>query len=121
MGNDASVIDLADHGKTHLSLTEHRLSRVPPAVYKLGDLTFLNLSRNPIRQLPDRFGELPFLQSLFCNTMRIERVPPSLGTLQHLTTLSIQNNRLVDVSMLTSLPSLTELELQNNQIAELPV
>ena len=131
-------------GRLKLDLSRRGLTSVPEAVSQLTEVEVLDLSRNPIKTLPQDLCNLQNLKTLKlnrCNLIEIESViiqltcleeldfswnnvetvPQDLSKLKHLKTLRLVGCRLTEVwPAITQLTSLEELDLSQNEIETLP-
>lgn len=129
---------------TRLDLEELGLTRLPPQLFELTNLTALYSSDNKLIDLPPQIGQLKALTHLFLNSNHISDLPPQIGQLKALTYLLIDSNQLCDLppeigqltalkvmylsrNLLHSLPpqiaqftALTKLNLSQNELSSLP-
>jgi len=93
-----------------------RLTNVPEEVWKLTNLTILNLHTNQLRSLPEEIGRLANLTILDLSYNQLVRLPSEIGFLTKLTTLCLSNNQLRSLpEEFGSLTNLTYLSLHNNK------
>ncbi|KAG8696571.1 cysteinyl-tRNA synthetase, partial [Ceratobasidium sp. 394] len=99
-----------------VDLTGRGLPTVPILLHRhASTITFLNLSKNPLVDLP-----LDFIQG--CDELRELPLPASLGTLTSLTVLSCTNNELAGLpDSIGALQKLNRLNIRNNNVREVPV
>ena len=93
-----------------------------PAIADCRSLTELDLSENPIRELPPWIDRLAQLHTFRANKIALVRLPPSMGSLLNLQTLEISLNRLESLGLeVGALPSLTYLDISGNfRLSEFP-
>src|SRR6187397_2422076 len=77
-----------------LNLTGLGLSRLPPEIHQLTNLTVLSLHDNQLGLLPPEIGQLTNLTTLSLSSNQLSTLPPEIGQLTNLTTLSLNNNQL---------------------------
>ena len=74
-----------------------------------------------LMQLPDNFGQLTELRSLYLEWNNLTQLPDSFSQLSNLTILSISNNYLDSFpTYFSNLTNLTFLDLSNNQLTSIP-
>jgi hypothetical protein len=90
--------------------------KFPSSMSQLKNLTYLDLGRNGLDEIPVFVKDLPKLRELgFDWNMKLKRVPAFLLGLRHLTTLRLNGNDLEDLpDFLGTLPELTRITLGNN-------
>jgi Leucine-rich repeat (LRR) protein len=66
------------HALTTLRLTQNRLDEDLAGIFSLTRLKILDLEDNDLLELPDRFAELPNLETIHLGGNRIKEMPPSL-------------------------------------------
>jgi Leucine-rich repeat (LRR) protein len=66
-------------------------------LWKLSNLTELNLGHNHLTELPIQVGLLVHLRVLFIHDNQIKALPSQLGHLKHLNMLDLTNNQLSDL------------------------
>ena len=97
---------------------------IPPTLHTMADcIVTLNLSRNPILEIPlDFIQSCTTLRELRLSNMAIKKVPQSVRHSATLQRLDLSCNRIVDLDEagLDRLPDLTYLSLQNNRMEKLP-
>jgi hypothetical protein len=97
------------------------LLEVPPVVFTLTGLRFLEISSCGLRALPAEIARLTRLESLKLGFNALEALPPEIGTLPNLETLIVYRNELRTVpAELAALPKLRMLYASNNRIDSLP-
>jgi adenylate cyclase len=110
-----------DPNTERLDLKNMGLQLLPPELFELESLTWLQFSQNHIETIPPaimNFKELKMMR-LFSNNLRA--FPPEIGELMQLNTLDVGKNLLTSLCPeIGKCSSLTELNLQWNQITELP-
>lgn len=104
-----------------LSLTDQHLNSFPKDIFKLVNLTFLDLERNSITELPAEISTLQKLEELYLPWNKLRQLPESIGKLDHLTRLSIAANELTKFpAHICNLVKLEALDLGDNKITEIP-
>jgi outer membrane biosynthesis protein TonB len=105
------VLDLSDRGLTAISLKE-----IPQD--KLG---IVDLSHNPITDLPPEISQFPQLFALYVTGTQLKQVPPEIGRLNNMGHLFLCNNQLTELPPeIGQLSNLENLNLSGNQITTLP-
>jgi len=94
----------------------HQRHQFPLSMSQLKNLTYLDLGRNGLDQIPDFVKDLPRLRELgFEYNMNLKEVPPFLSGLRELTTLRLGGNGLRDLpDFLNDLPQLKLITLGEN-------
>ncbi|AUI68027.1 leucine-rich repeat domain-containing protein [Beggiatoa leptomitoformis] len=100
-----------------LEIRNHRLTQIPDWVFKLVNLTELNLSNNKLQNL----SGLETLRNLSTLDLRDNRLTSLLGleTLRNLSALDLRGNQLTSLSGLETLANLSALDLRGNQLTSL--
>jgi len=90
--------------------------KFPASMSQLKNLTYLDLGRNALEEIPDFVKDLPMLRELrFQWNGKFKTVPAFIVNLHELRTLSLDGNDLSDVpSFLSTLPKLTRVSLGDN-------
>lgn len=90
--------------------------RFPKSMSQLKNLTYLDLGRNGLEEVPSFVKDLPRLKELrFAWNMNVKALPPFLGELRELRTLRLDADGLTDLpNFLTHLPKLTRITLGDN-------
>jgi Leucine-rich repeat (LRR) protein len=82
-------------------LGRNALSSLPPELWQLTHLQYLDLSSNRLSSLPPEIGQLAELQRLWLNYNQLQHLPTEIGNLNNLTTpcngcgLFVDNNPLI--------------------------
>jgi len=93
----------------------HERHPFPASISRLKNLTYLDLGRNGLDQIPSFVQELPKLTDLGFAFNQLKEVPPSLSTLKELTRLWLDGNDLTDLpDFLNTLPKLKRISLGDN-------
>lgn len=104
-----------------LELKKKKLKQVPPEVFLLPNLQYLDLSKNKIRELPDEIGQLKNLQWLALSKNELQELNPKIGNLKNLYYLEINNNELTALPFdIGRLEKLQYLDLWSNDIGRFP-
>ena len=138
------LLSRGSDGRLKLDLSGRGLASVPKAVSQLTEVEVLDLSRNPIKTLPQHLCNLQNLKTLklsWCDLIEIESVvicltsleeldlssnkfdtlPQDLSKLKHLKILRLENCGLTEVwSAITQLTSLEELYLSGSRAETVP-
>jgi internalin A len=104
-----------------LNLSGMNLSELPSEIWKLTNLTLLDLSYNQINFLPESIGQLTNLTSIHIRDNQLNAIPESIGQLTELTSIHLSSNQLNSLpESIGQLTNLTTLYLSNNQLNSLP-
>lgn len=107
-----------------LDLRKLNLEMVPIFLYRHAEwIKSLNLSGNPMRDIPSDFVQLcTNLTTLCLSHLALKRIPQSVKQASRLTHLDISDNRIPELSHinLSEIPQLMSLKVQNNRLSELP-
>ncbi|KAI9755382.1 MAG: pyridoxine biosynthesis protein [Chaenotheca gracillima] len=79
-----------------LYMNGNKLVQLPPAIGRLRNLNYLDVSSNQLRELPAEIGMLLKLRSLLLFDNEIRRLPSAVGSLYSLETLGVDGNPLDD-------------------------
>jgi internalin A len=111
----------AQNKETSLNLSRRKLTKLPPEIGQLTNLTWLNLSENQLTTVPATIGQLRNLTKLSLSKNQLTTVPAEIGQLTNLTKLSLSKNQLTTVpAEIGQLTNLTELWLYENQLTTVP-
>ncbi len=119
------VLQLIEQAKaenwTELDLSDKNLTKIPPEIFQLSQLTKLALSDNQITEIPDEIASLSNLQGLSFSGNQITEIPDVIAALSNLTSLSLHNNEITEIPhVIAALSQLIALYLGANQISEIP-
>ncbi|CAE6507918.1 unnamed protein product [Rhizoctonia solani] len=107
-----------------VDLTGRGLQTVPILLHRhASTITFLNLSKNPLVDLPlDFIQSCDELRELRLSTCALKRIPASVQHSTSLHWLDLSCNRIVDLenAALDKIPDLRTIKLQNNRLTTLP-
>ncbi|QRW08570.1 adenylate cyclase [Ceratobasidium sp. AG-Ba] len=107
-----------------VDLTGRGLQTVPIVLHRhASTITFLNLSKNPLVDLPlDFIQGCDELRELRLSTCSLKRIPASVQHSTSLHWLDLSCNRIVDLENagLDRIPDLRTIKLQNNRLTGLP-
>lgn len=110
-------------GRCRLDLRNMGIATFPSWLFKLTNVTELDLSCNQLKRLPDNVGSLSSLRWLDLHSNKLESLPDSIGSLARLTHLNLCNNRLTSASLPSAMGLLAGLKCLNlgmNQLESLP-
>ncbi|MCT7975952.1 COR domain-containing protein [Laspinema olomoucense] len=111
----------AEDGATSLHLSGKGLTKLPPEIGQLSNLTELNLEGNQLSTLPPEIGQLSHLISLSLWSNQLSALPPEIGQLSNLAELNLRGNGLSALPPeIGQLSNLAELNLWGNQLSALP-
>jgi internalin A len=122
---DPSIIHLiaqaAEEQWEKLDLSRMHLSRLPPEIGNLTNLTYLDLWYNRIYVLPESIINLTKLTTLDLSENYLQALPESIINLTNLTTLNLSDNHLKALpESIVNLTKLTTLNLISNKFSTLP-
>jgi len=108
-------------GATHLDLRHCQLTTVPRELFDLADtLEQLDLSDNPLRELPDDLPRLHALRTLFCSNCQFDTLPAVLGRCERLDLVGFKANAIAHVPAESLHPDLRWLILSGNRVEAIP-
>jgi Leucine-rich repeat (LRR) protein len=89
---------------------------LPQSMSRLQNLTYLDLGRNGLEEIPAFVKDLPKLKELrFAWNMKLKNVPQFISNLQELTTLDLESDGLSDLpDFLSTMPKLSRIALGGN-------
>ncbi|XP_047039612.1 leucine-rich repeat serine/threonine-protein kinase 1-like [Helicoverpa zea] len=131
------------HALTRIDLSNNELRLLPPELFTMLSLRYLNAAQNKLERLPtleDPFEEdldskrrkkksktrpelysAPVLQELYLQDNRLEELPALLFRLPSLSTLDVSNNKLRALpAAMWSAPALRDLNVALNHLRDLP-
>ena len=118
LGNLRTLEKLVLYGAqdpTNASRQPSERHKFPESLSQLKNLTYLDLGRNGLREIPAFVGDLPRLRELGFNSNELKAVPRLLANLSQLETLRLNANDLDDLPVfLNTLPKLTRITLGEN-------
>ncbi|GBG27835.1 Leucine-rich repeat-containing protein 1 [Hondaea fermentalgiana] len=94
--------------------------KLPYHVYKLKQLTSLELQGNGLQGLPDKMGKLELLTHLDISDNSLSKLPKSLSLLTNLETVHASSNALSAIDSLSTMFELRELHLGGNELESIP-
>ena len=87
----------------------------------LASFTHLDLSKKPIKTIPESIGLLQNLQELNLSNKKLTRLPDAIGNLQQLKNLILDKNKLTVLpDTIGQLQNLEVLDLGKNELSSLP-
>jgi hypothetical protein len=101
--------------------SKYPLTRLPPEIGLLKQLTGFMMMNSLLQELPPQFGELVHLKMVFLCNNRLRYLCPEFRHLQQLERLEITNNRLENIDPVGLLKNLEKLNVNKNQIRRLPL
>jgi internalin A len=106
---------------TELDLSDEGLTKIPPEIFQLSQLTKLNLHDNKITKIPDAILYLSNLQQLDLGVNQITKIPDAIASLSNLQYLYLGVNQITKIpDAIASLSNLQYLYLYDNKITEIP-
>ncbi|KRF83412.1 leucine-rich repeat serine/threonine-protein kinase 1 isoform X2 [Drosophila virilis] len=110
---------------TRIDFSHNLLTSIPPELFNLVSLKYLNVAQNKITELPaplDKTYNCPVLDELFLQDNQLTTLPAAIFHLPALTILDISNNKLQQLPFdMWRAPKLRELNVAFNLLRELPV
>jgi Leucine-rich repeat (LRR) protein len=98
-----------------------RFLKLPSTRIRLARVTRLDLSNNPLRQLPHALGNMTRLKVLRLYRCALSRLPESIGNLANLEELDVGQNRLGELpESIGNLTNLRILIVRDNRLTGLP-
>ena len=124
MTNDAvlKIIEqAAADGRQELELSRKGLTELPKEIYKLKNLTKLDLGFNQISEISEAITELKNLTTLDLVHNKISVIPDTITKLKNLTEINLSRNQISEIpDTITKLKNLKMLYLGLNKISEIP-
>jgi len=115
------IKEAAETGATELSLMVQGLTEIPPELFKLTHLTWLDLSNNYLSQLPQEIGQLTKLTLLLLHNNKLSSFPLEVCQLRNLRALSLDQNHLSFLPIeLLQMDKLSKLSLIDNPLSSIP-
>lgn len=85
------------------------------------DFTVLDLHKQKLKELPDKFDRLVNLHTINLHKNKLKSLPPSLSSCSQLRILNISNNKFDELpAVVCELPQLRTLDISTNEIIFLP-
>ncbi|XP_062127004.1 LOW QUALITY PROTEIN: leucine-rich repeat serine/threonine-protein kinase 1 [Drosophila sulfurigaster albostrigata] len=110
---------------TRIDFSHNVLTSIPPELFNLVSLKYLNVAQNKITELPAPLAKsynCPVLDELFLQDNQLTSLPAAIFQLPALTILDISNNKLQQLPFdMWRAPKLRELNVAFNLLRELPV
>lgn len=107
---------------TYLNLRKTQLVDLPAEIERLQGLITLSLAENQLKSLPPQVGQLRQLTELYLYENQLTDLPDAIGELTELRTLDLRgNNRLTCLHRsITELPLLEVLDVRGNNLTSPP-
>lgn len=109
---------------TRIDISHNSLTLLPPEIFSMCSLTYLNAAQNKIEQLPsptESSYNSPVLEEIYLQDNCLEEVLPEIFRLPSLVTLDISNNKLQKIPFdMWKSPKLRELNIAFNLLKDLP-
>jgi len=106
---------------TSLTIRDKNLTRIPEFVFKMTELTKLDLSYNRIESIPDKIGALKNLKNLTMISNALKSLPRSIGSLTKLELLSLDDNELTTLpSSMDKLDTMRTMSMSDNKLTSIP-
>jgi len=100
-----------------LVMKKNKFAQVPPAVFLLINLKFLDLSFNELKDMPESLVDMYRLEELLINDNKLQRLPWRMNRLRRLRTLAITSNDFHYLpTTLSEMESLDVFEFQKNPL-----
>ena len=104
-----------------LNLNDNQLQELPPKLFELKSLWWLEINNNQLQKLPTDLNKLQNLFGLYLNDNNLTELPAELSKLQRLSRLYLNHNELTKLPTgLEELRHLWRLELNHNKLQNLP-
>jgi Leucine-rich repeat (LRR) protein/ankyrin repeat protein len=117
--------DFLHYSITQIDISNNLLKELPPEIFHLPSLRFLNACKNALEMLPEQLSIYPeVLEELQVQRNEIQKLPVWLfhRNVTKLARLNASFNKISELPKeIWSAPKLTELILANNKISELPL
>lgn len=113
---------LEDREITELAMEFKSISQLDKNIANATQLSYLNLTGNQLRSLPDEIGELVNLEALFLTFNQLTELPESFSQLKALKTIYLDKNKIDRFpDQLFELQNLEMIDISNTNIVELPL
>ncbi|MCD4794537.1 MAG: energy transducer TonB [Bacteroidales bacterium] len=104
-----------------LSIVDKNLSKIPKEIGLLKRLTFLDLEKNSITELPIEIFMIKQLEELYLPNNKLKEIPAEVSSYKYLRMLGLDSNEFSYFPIsLCDLKKLEALDLGNNNIKEIP-
>ncbi|KDO30047.1 hypothetical protein SPRG_05238 [Saprolegnia parasitica CBS 223.65] len=109
-------------GLLWLKLCQNKLTSLPPELFSLSTLAFLDVSNNALGGgFSEKLGQLTQLKEIILSGNKLTTLPDSIGQLHALEVLRVEDNLLCALpTTLGALEKLTVLTAQGNQLESVP-
>lgn len=111
-------------GITRIDISHNSLTFLPPDIFSMCSLSYLNAAQNKIERLPSHDEctyNSPILEEIYLQDNSLEEISSEIFLLPSLVTLDISNNKLQKIPFdLWKAPKLRELNIAFNLLKDLP-
>lgn len=104
---------------TLLDVSNNKITEIPAKIQSINTLKELDLSHNSIKTLPKEFRKLSYLMRLDLAANNLTTIPSALAPLKFLRVLDVSNNRIKAFDKSLYMLKLEELNLANNEITKI--
>lgn len=109
---------------TRIDISHNSLTWLPPEIFSMCSLSYLNVAQNKIERLPppdECSYNSPMLEEIYLQDNNLEEILPEIFRLPSLVTLDISNNKLQKIPFdMWKAPKLRELNVAFNLLKDLP-
>ncbi|MEM6262767.1 MAG: leucine-rich repeat domain-containing protein [Bacteroidota bacterium] len=106
---------------TYLEVRDCQLTSIPNSIYGLVSLTSLDISQNPLGDIPMPERKLPNLQHIYLENCQLNAIPTIIYQLPTLRTLSLGDNAISNLDKkLLDFKQLKYLYLEGNSLKKIP-
>lgn len=109
---------------TRIDISHNSLTWLPPEIFSMCSLSYLNVAQNKIERLPSPdvcSYNSPMLEEIYLQDNSLEEILPEIFRLPSLVTLDISNNKLQKIPFdMWKAPKLRELNIAFNLLKDLP-
>jgi len=105
----------------HIVIDCNKLTTIPPIISIFTNITFVSLSGNRFREIPEALKELKHLNEIDFRSNFLKDVPEWLNTMNELQRVFLDDNEFTTISTnLTSCKHIHQLILNRNSITDIP-